>query len=305
MSAVTTPADPPAAAPATPPPSPVRIRRRSGWRSPYAWIVWLGVGFFLVNLGGLIASVVVNSFGTRWFGTWLPEGFTTDWYKQAWDEFSLGQVLWVTFEVAVAVVLIALLIGVPAAYALARRHFPGKRLVMLLILLPVLLPPITYGIPLATVLYKFHFAGTLSGIIAANLVPALPFVVLVMTPFIEQIDTNIESAARMCGAKTRQVFARVLVPLLIPGILAAGILVLVRTVAMFELTFLVSGPTSETPLIVALYAAAFTPGIRAAQAVDSMAVLYMLLSAILLVIALSFINPTQIVAQVKEEAAAE
>jgi putative spermidine/putrescine transport system permease protein len=302
MSAVTAPPVPPAPAPA---PTPVRIRRRSGWRSPYAWIVWLGVGFFLVNLGALIASVVVNSFATRWFGTWLPAGFTTHWYAQAWNEFGLGQVLWVTFEVAVAVVLIALVIGVPAAYALARRQFPGKRVVMLLILLPVLLPPITYGIPLATVLYKFHFAGTITGIIMANLVPALPFVVLVMTPFIEQIDTNIESAARMCGARTRQVFTRVLVPLLIPGILAAGILVLVRTVAMFELTFLVSGPTSETPLIVALYAAAFTPGIRAAQAVDSMAVLYMLLSAILLVIALTFINPTQIVAQVKEEAAAE
>ena len=80
---------------------------------------------------------------------------------------------------------------------------------------------------------------------------------------------------------------------------------LVRTVGMFELTFLVSGPTSETPLVVALYYSVFTPGIRAAQSVDAMAVMYMLLSAILLVIALTFINPTQIVAQVKEEAAAE
>ena len=42
----------------------------------------------------------------------------------------------------------------PAAYALARRDFPGKRLVMLLFLLPLLVPPITYGIPLATVLYQ-------------------------------------------------------------------------------------------------------------------------------------------------------
>ncbi len=128
---------------------------------------------------------------------------------------------------------------------------------MFLLLLPVLLPPITYGIPLATVLYKVHLAGTMTGVIAANLVPALPFVILVMTPFVEQIDTNVESAARMCGARTRQVFTRVLVPLLLPGILAAGILVLVRTVAMFELTFLVADADSQT-LIVALYSAAFT-----------------------------------------------
>ncbi|GAA3800285.1 ABC transporter permease subunit [Sphaerisporangium flaviroseum] len=272
---------------------------RAGWRQPYAWIVWGGVAFFLLNLAALILSVLVNSFAVNWFGTWLPSALTTAWYADAWQEFGLADVLQVTLLVALAVVGLALLLGVPAAYALARRDFAGKRLVMLLLLLPVLLPPITYGIPLATVLYKFHLAGTMFGVIAANLVPALPFVVLVMTPFIEQIDTNIESAARMCGARTRQVFARVLVPLLIPGILAAGILVLVRTVAMFELTFLVSGPDSQT-LIVALYSAAFTPGIRAAQAIDAMAVVYTLLSSALLVLALMFVNPTQIVAQVKE-----
>lgn len=270
-----------------------RGRRYSGW------FIWGCVAFFLVNLFGLILSVVVNSFGERWFTGWLPQGFTTAWYSDAWSEFALGDVLQVTLQVALAVVAIALLLGVPAAYALARRDFPGKRIVMLLLLLPVLLPPITYGIPLATVLYKFHLAGTLTGVIAANLVPALPFVVLVMTPFVEQIDTNIESAARMCGARTGQVFLRVLVPLLVPGILAAGILVLVRTVAMFELTFLVADADSQT-LIVALYSAAFTPGIRALQAIDAMAVMYTALSATLLVIALMFVNPTQIVAQVRE-----
>ncbi|WP_395109883.1 ABC transporter permease [Actinomadura sp. SCN-SB] len=274
--------------------------RRLPRRGLTGWIVWGCVAFFLVNLFALILSVVVNSFGTAWFTGWLPQGFTTAWYSEAWSEFALGEVLQVTLSVTLAVVALSLLLGVPAAYALARRDFPGKRLVMLLLLLPVVLPPITYGIPLATVLYKVHLAGTMTGVVAANLVPALPFVVLVMTPFVEQIDANVESAARMCGAKTRQVFSRVLVPLLLPGILAAGILVLVRTVAMFELTFLVADADSQT-LIVALYSAAFTPGIRAAQAIDAMAVIYMSLSALLLVIALMFVNPTQIVAQVREQ----
>ncbi|MFF5262658.1 ABC transporter permease [Actinomadura viridis] len=271
-------------------------------RALAGWAVWGCVAFFLLNLAALILSVVVNSFGTTWFSGWLPQGFTTAWYADAWKEFALGEVLQVTLGVTLAVVALSLLLGVPAAYALARRDFPGKRLVLLLLLLPVLLPPITYGIPLATVLYKFHLAGTVTGVVAANLVPALPFVVLVMTPFVEQIDANVESAARMCGARTRQVFSRVLVPLLTPGILAAGILVLVRTVAMFELTFLVADADSQT-LIVALYSAAFTPGIRAAQAIDAMAVIYMALSAVLLVVALLFVNPTQIVAQVKEATA--
>ena len=94
------------------------------------------------------------------------------------------------------------LIGVPAAYALARRDFPGKRLVMLLFLLPLLVPPITFGIPLATVLYRAGLAGSMSGVVLANLVPTVPFVILVMIPFIEQIDPKIEAAARVFGANT-------------------------------------------------------------------------------------------------------
>jgi putative spermidine/putrescine transport system permease protein len=112
-----------------------------------------------------------------------------------------------------AVVLLSLLIGVPAAYTLARRNFVGKRALMLLFLLPLMVPPITYGIPLATVLYKFHLAGTIYGVILANLIPPAPFVILVMTPFIEQIDPNLESAARVFGARTGSVFRHVLVPL--------------------------------------------------------------------------------------------
>ncbi len=162
----------------------------------------------------------------------------------------------------------------PAAYALARRDFPGKRLVMLLFLLPLLVPPITFGIPLATVLYQAGLAGTMSGVVLANLVPTVPFVILVMIPFIEQIDPRIEAAARVFGASTVRLFIHVLLPLLLPGILAALLLVLVRTIAMFELTFLTAGPTSQT-LVVALYYAVFAAGVRAVQSIDAMAVIYM------------------------------
>ena len=269
--------------------------------SPLAWLIWGAVIFFFVNLAGVIGSVVVSSFGTRWYTTWLPDGWTPDWYAQSWDEFTLGPVLLVTLQVSALVVGISVLIGVPAAYVLARRPFPGRRLLYLLFLLPILMPPITYGIPLATVLYKYGLAGHLSGVVLANLVPSVPFVILTMTPFIEQIDPAVERAARMCGARTHQVFLRILAPLLVPGILAASILVLVRTVGMFELTFLTAGPDSQT-LVVALYYSMSAAGIRAQQSVDAMAVVYTSMMLVLLVIALRFVNPTQLVARVKEDA---
>jgi putative spermidine/putrescine transport system permease protein len=269
----------------------------------WATAVWALVIFFVLNLAALIATVVLESFASRWLGSWLPVGYTASWYADAWDEFDLNDVLIVTFEVVGAVVLACGVLGVPAAYALARRDFPGKRLVLLLFLLPLLVPPITFGIPLATVLYRFGLAGTIWGVILANLVPTVPFVVFIMIPFIEQIDPRIEAAARVFGAGTGHVFTHVLLPLLTPGILAALLLVLVRTIGMFELTFFTSGPTSQT-LVVALYYAEFAAGVRAQQSINAMAVVYMVTTLVWLLIALRFVNPTQIVTRAKREAAA-
>jgi putative spermidine/putrescine transport system permease protein len=276
-------------------------------RSHWFYRVWSGLllglmAFFIVNIALMVLAVVANSLARRWLGTWLPEGYTTNWYLAAWKEFQLGDVLWVTAEVVLAVVVLSIVIGVPAAYALARKNFVGKQLVMLLFILPLIIPPITYGIPMATVMYQAHLGGTLGGVILSNLVPALPFVILVMTPFIEQIDPTLESAARVFGAGTLRIFWYVLAPLLMPGILAASLLVLVRTIAMFELTFLTAGPDSQT-LVVALYYAVFAAGVRAPQSVDAMAIVYMALTMVWLLIALRFVNPTQLVSRVKEQPA--
>jgi putative spermidine/putrescine transport system permease protein len=279
------------------PSAPSTLRRHLKPSSIGGWLVWGMIAVFFVAMFALIFTVFLDSIATTWFGSWLPDDFTTHWYGDAWAEFDLANVLLVTGQVAVAVVVISTLIGVPAAYALARRNFPGKRIVTVLFLLPILIPPITYGIPLATVLYKVQLAGSLFGVIVANLVPTVPFVVLVMIPFIEQIDPKIEAAARMCGAGTMTIFFRIVGPLLVPGILAAGVLVLVRTVGMFELTFLTSGPSSST-IVVVLYGAVFGAGIRAPQEVDAMAVLYTASMLVLLVTALRFVNPTQLVTRV-------
>ena len=266
------------------------------------WIstIWVLTGFFIINLIGLISAVVVSSFGTRWLRSWLPAGWTTKWYASAWAEFQLDDLLITTFQIVFLVVLISGLIGIPAAYAMARRDFPGKKLVMLLFLLPMLVPPVTFGIPLATVLYKTGLGGTMVGVVLANLVPTIPFVIMVMIPFIEQINPTIESAARVFGANTFRLFVHILIPLLLPGALAALLLVQVRTIAMFELTFLTAGPTSQT-LVVALYYAVFAAGVRAVQSIDAMAVIYMVTTLVWLVIALRFVNPTQIVARAKNQ----
>lgn len=265
---------------------------------PSTWVAWAGIAAFLVFLLGILISVVIDSFGRAWYAQWLPTEPTAGWYSEAWTRFELGHVILVTLVVAFSVVALSVLIGVPASYVLARRRFPFKRVVTALFLLPVIIPPITFGIPLATVMYNVGLGRTVLAVILVNLVPSVPFVIITMTPFIEQINPAIENAARMSGARMRHVFTRVLGPILVPGILAAAILVLVRTVGMFELTYLVSGPGTDT-LVVSIFRAMTSAGGSEPRAlVSAMAFLYTAMMLVTLIVALRFVNPTQLVARV-------
>ncbi len=165
-----------------------------------------------------------------------------------------------------------------------------------LLLLPVMLPPLTYATQLSSLIYTAGFGGTLTGVIVSNLVPALPFVILVVMPFVEQVRPDVEQAARVLGAGTFQIFLRVVGPLLLPGVLAASILTLVRVFGAFELTFFVSGPGSES-LIVAVFGAASNPAGSTPPLLAAMAVCYMGTSLVVFALALAFVNPTQIVSR--------
>ena len=293
------------------------IKATPWWQNGRFWqalVFYVLIGFFILNLLGMVFSVVIDSFGTQWFATWLPAGVTLNWYHYLANDHDIGGLLYNTLVVAVSTTVIALAVGFPAAYVLARKEFRFKGLLTGLYLVPMLLPPLVYGIPLATILLKFlhgidlqmyslfglqtTFATSLVIVTIINLVPVVPFVILILTPFIQQIDSSMEAASAMLGANRWQTFYRVLLPLVIPGLLTAGVLAVVRIVAMFELTYLSAGPLSQT-LVVTLYGDAFAAGIRPTQATDGLAVIYMATSMALVGIALIFVKPTQFVVRVK------
>lgn len=258
----------------------------------------LAIIVYVGNVLGILFTVVVDSISKGWYGGPLPPMLTTEWYSYVAHDHNIPQLLLVTFVVALAVVAISVAVAFPAAYALSRYEFRGKGLLLTLFLLPMIVPPMAYGIPLAMVLYKFRLATRVIGVILANLVPIIPFVILILMPFIEQVGSNLESAARMLGAKRFTIFWKVLVPLTLPGILTAGILSIVKTISMFELTYLVAGGSSQT-IVVALYTDAYAAGSRPAQAVDALAVIYFLITMTCLIIALRFVSPTQMVFKIK------
>ncbi len=275
----------------TTPAAPAPGRR---WPRPTltAVITWVLAGLFAATLLAVLVSVVISSLSTTWSGNWLPTGYTWSWFTQAWHQPGLATSIGVTFKVALADVLLALVIGVPAGYILARKKFPGRSAIMLFALFPVILPPLTYAVQLAALMYRIGLGGTLTAVILVNLVPILPLVILITVPFVEQISPDVENAAKVFGADNLRLFTRVLVPLLTPGIVAAGVLSLVRVLGSFELTFFVSSARTQT-LVVAIFGAMSDPGGPPAALTAAMTVFYMAIAVLGLAISLRFSNPAQ------------
>ncbi len=273
-------------------------RRRPGLVA--SMIMVLGLG----SIGLAVAAAAVNSFAKEWRNSWLPRAWTLGWYPTAWTDFQLKSVLGVTGEVVATVTLMAMAMGVPSAFILARSRWRWKRATLWIVLLPLLLPPMTYGIPLATLMYRVGLTGTFWGVVLANLVPAIPLAILVLTPLVEAIDPNIESAARVFGARPHQVVWHVHAPLLASGVFAAALLVAVRTLGNFELTFLVAGSESKT-LVVAVYDAISATGLRAPQSVDAVAMIYVVIIVALVAMAMGLVPSDGLVAGVATRRDAE
>ncbi|MGW5640526.1 ABC transporter permease [Streptomyces sp. NPDC003832] len=274
--------------------APAKARARTSRPRPTVTAVlsWLAAGLFTATLLAVLGSVLVAALGSTWGGTWLPSGWTFDWFRRAWDTPGLSTSISTTFKVAIADVLLALAVGVPAGYVLARKTFPGRSAVMLFLLFPAILPPLTYAVQLAALMYRMGLGGTLTAVILVNLVPILPLVILVTVPFVEQISPDVENAAKVFGADNLRLFVRVLIPLLTPGIVAAGVLSLVRVLGSFELTFFVSSAETQT-LVVTIFGAMSDPGGPPAALTAAMTVFYMLIALIGLAVSLRFANPAQ------------
>jgi len=224
----------------------------------------LGVLTLLWQCGMMIAAVATNSFARRW--SYLAAGrYTSHWYS-ALSEFQLDAVLVVTVVVGSGSVLLSLF-SVCRRLHVGAPDFAARRLCCLLFLLPLnVARPLTYGIPLANVHVSVHLAGTPTGVIIANLIPARTSSSLVMMPFVEQIDPNIESAAASSGRPTamfRHALVRCSHPAFSPRHAGAG-----ASHAMFELTFLGRTDTQTTWLSLSTYAV-FAAGSAAAEIVDA------------------------------------
>lgn len=135
-----------------------------------------------------------------------------------------GTLLLHSIVVTVASTALGLLVGIPAAYALARIKFPGKKGTATWILSTIMFPPAVSVVPIFLLASKLHLTDTFPVLIVPYAVFGLPLVIWMLRSYIKQIPFEIEEAAMVDGASQMDLLRYIVFPLLMPGIVAASLL---------------------------------------------------------------------------------
>lgn len=154
--------------------------------------------------------------------------------------------------VAGAVTLISLAIGSLAAYALGRFRFRGKSAVLYLMLSMTIFPQIAILGALYTMITNFHLYDTLGALILTYMIFTLPFTIWVLTSFMRGLPGDLEEAAYVDGATPLQVFYKVLLPLIAPGLVTTGLLAFIAAwnEYLYALSFIQTPAHYTVPLAI-------------------------------------------------------
>ncbi|MBI3651317.1 MAG: extracellular solute-binding protein [Acidobacteria bacterium] len=227
-----------------------------------------------------IVVLVILSFNRSRFST-IWQGFSLHWYELAWKDKELIAALRMSLIIALVTTLIATTMGTALALALARYRVKCKQATEALIYLPVIIPEIVIGFATAALFGLLGVSFGVRTIIAAHIAFAISYVVFVVRARIASFDWTLEEAAMDLGATPMQTFLRVTLPIILPGIISAALLVFTISLDDFVITSFVAGPGASTlPIkIYSMVKTGVTPEINAISTVLLIAtVLLVLLS---------------------------
>jgi spermidine/putrescine transport system permease protein len=218
-----------------------------------------------------IAILVAFSFNaSRQTAFWA--GFTLDWYRRLLANAELFHAVRNSLTVAGAATAIAILLGTPAALALAQSpgregggDFRGKRATQALLYLPVIIPEVVLGAALVTFFGAVGLRLSIATVVIAHVVFSVSYVAIVVRARLAGLDPALAEAARDLGAGPFETFRRVTLPLAAPGILAAALLVFTLSIDDYVVTSFVAGVGATTlPLhIYSMLKVGVTPEVNA------------------------------------------
>ena len=206
----------------------------------------VGIGLLYAFVLAPILLVLAISFSGDAYISFPPRSWSFRWYLALLDHEGFARGFRVSIVLATTVVALDLLVGVPAAYAIARLRFRGRDVILAFLTAPLLLPTIVLGLAMLLVFYPLELAATYPGLVAAHMTVTLPFVVRIVATALSTLPVEIEDAAATLGAAPLTVFRRVTLPLMAPGVIAAAALAFILSFDEVVISLFVVGPRLST-----------------------------------------------------------
>ena len=187
-------------------------------RSPWPLRLFVWTILVLISLPAIL--MVPISFSQAGLN-WPPSGFTTQWYSQMWENPVWSQALLRSLTVAIGAGVLSMLVGVPAAFLLARANIRGKAAILAFVLSPIVVPRIIIAVGMFYVFAKLGLVGSALGLIIGHTVVCVPYVVLTMVAVLRNYDTRLDLAAHSLGATPLKGLIHVTFPILGAGMFSA------------------------------------------------------------------------------------
>jgi putative spermidine/putrescine transport system permease protein len=204
-------------------------------------IVWIGAPLLMAILWSLVNPDYPWSYPQV-----FPERLSLHPWQYVFRYTKLVEAIATSYSLAPCVVVISFLLALPTAYALGRKPLKGKKYVMILVLLPVIMPGMVTALFLSRVFAALGLAQRFFGLVLGHALLGLPYMIRVLTTSFAAIPQDVIDAAENLGAGTWTKIKDIFLPMIRPGLLAGVIFAFITSLEEFNLTFVIGTPTFQT-----------------------------------------------------------
>lgn len=184
--------------------------------------------------------------------TFPPQGYTLRWFGNAWTNPAFLNGFLTSIQVGLFSMLAGLALGVPASFAIVRGRFPGREALNAFLASPLIVPGIVAGTAIYIYFVQLELwtgvraIATLPGFVLAHVALTIPWTVRLVSASLVGVDRSIEEAASNLGARPLTTFRRITLPMMRPGLVAAGIFSFIVSFTDLEMSLFLVGPGRST-----------------------------------------------------------
>ena len=193
-----------------------------------------------------IIAIVPAAFSAQSFIRLPPDAWSLRWWGTFFNDPSWRRTLLSSLQVATITTLLTVLAGTAAALGIARVGARSRALLTGLFLGPVVTPAIVLAVAMYSTARASGLVGTMTALVIAHSVLALPFVVLNVSVSLDGLDRRLELAAAGLGAGSFHIFRTVTLPLILPGVVGGAVFAFVTSFDEVVLSIFLAGPTVKT-----------------------------------------------------------